>query len=76
MSPRFPCVTQGVKRTLRPFTSRMAQFIVCTGFVNDETNGGWFLSVGRDANSSIGCLVQCLPIHPSMAPHLMQASQK
>ena len=31
MSPRLPCVTQGVKLTLRRFTSRMAQFIVSRG---------------------------------------------
>ena len=64
MSPRLPCVTQGDKLTLRPFTCRMAQFIVCRGFVNHETNGGWFLSVGRDASTGIGCLVQCLPVRP------------
>ena len=62
MSPRLPCVTQVVKLTLRLFTSRMAQFIVCRGFVNDEANSGWVLSVGRDPSPSIGCLVQCLPI--------------
>ena len=57
MSPRLPCITQEVKLTLRPFTSRMAQFIMCRGFVNDEANGGWFLSVGRDGSPDIGCLV-------------------
>ena len=64
MSPRLPCVTQEVKLTLRPFTSRMAQFIMCRGFGNDEANGDWFLSVGRDASPGTGCLVQCLPVRP------------
>ena len=40
VSSRLPCVTQEVKLTLRSFTSRMAQFIMCSGFVNDEANGG------------------------------------
>ena len=74
VSPRLPCVTQGVKLTLIRLTSRMVQFIVSRGFVNDEANGSWFLFAGRDA--SIGCLVQCLPVPQSMTPHLMQASQK
>ena len=64
VSPRLPCVTQGVKLTLRPFTCRMAQFIVCRGFVNHEANDGWFFSVGRDFSPGIGCLVQCLPVRP------------
>ena len=64
MSPRLPCVTQGVKLTLIRFTSRMVQFIVSRGFANDEANGGWFLSVGKDASPSIGCLVQSLPVRP------------
>ena len=57
VSPRLPCITQGVELTLRPLTSRMAQFIMFRGFVNDEANGGWFFSVGRDASPGIGCLV-------------------
>ena len=39
MSPRFPCVTQGIKLTFRPSTSRVLQFIVCEGFVDDLDNG-------------------------------------
>ena len=39
VSPRFPCVTQGIKLTFRPSTSRVLQFIVCEGFVDDLDNG-------------------------------------
>ena len=35
VSPRFPCITQGIKLTLRPSTRRVVQRIVCGGFVND-----------------------------------------
>ena len=64
MSPRLPCVTQEVKLTLRPSTTRMGQFIMCRGFLNDEANGGWVFFVGRNASPGIGCLVQCLPVRP------------
>ena len=37
---------------------------MCRGFGNDEANGDWFLSVGRDASPGIGCLVQRLPVRP------------
>ena len=33
--PRFSCVTQEIKLTLKTFTSRVVQFIVCGGFVHD-----------------------------------------
>ena len=35
VSPRFPCITKGIKLTLRPSTSRVVQCIVCGGFVDD-----------------------------------------
>ena len=33
--PRFSCVTQKIKLTLKTCTSRVVQFIVCGGFVDD-----------------------------------------
>ena len=44
MSPRFPCVTQVVNLRLRYYASKVVYFTVCGGFVDDQANGGWFLS--------------------------------
>lgn len=34
VGPRLSCVTQEVKLTLRPSVSKVAEFIVCEGFVD------------------------------------------
>ena len=35
VSPTFPYIAQRIKLTLRPSTSRLVQYIVCGGFVDD-----------------------------------------
>ena len=35
VNPRFSCATQKIKLTVKTFPSRVVQFIVCDGFVDD-----------------------------------------